>query len=80
MHPTALSNGKLFFETYVARLGDVSVVDIGAQDVNGSLREVCTAGVRYTGVDFEKAKGVDLVLNDPYSLPFDDNGMSLHSL
>lgn len=77
MHPTAMSNGKLFFDTYVARLGDVSVVDVGAQDVNGSLREVCTACARYIGVDFEEAKGVDVVLNDPYSLPFDNESVDV---
>lgn len=72
MHPSAMSNGKLFFDTYVARLVDVTVVDIGAQDVNGSLRGVCPASARYVGVDFQNARGVDVVLTAPYSLPFDD--------
>ncbi len=38
MHPTAMSNGKLFFDTYVSRLGTVKLIEIGSQDVNGSLR------------------------------------------
>jgi hypothetical protein len=37
MHRTAMCTGKLFFDTYVARLGSVTLVDVGAQDVNGSL-------------------------------------------
>jgi hypothetical protein len=37
MHALAMQNGKLFFDTYVARLNDATIVDIGAQDVNGSL-------------------------------------------
>ncbi|MGB6451968.1 MAG: class I SAM-dependent methyltransferase [Steroidobacteraceae bacterium] len=77
MHTTAMSNGKLFFDTYVAPLGDVSVVDIGAQDVNGSLRQVCPANARYVGVDFERAKGVDVVLTDPYSFPFESESIDV---
>jgi SAM-dependent methyltransferase len=77
MHRTAMSTGKLFFDTYVARLGSVTLVDVGAQDVNGSLREVCPASVRYIGVDFENGKGVDIVLKDPYSLPFDDESVDV---
>jgi len=41
--------------------------------VNGSLRTVAPAGAEYVGVDFADAKGVDVVLTDPYSLPFEDN-------
>ncbi len=77
MHPSAMTNGKLFFDTYVARLGAVTVVEIGAQDVNGSLRDVCPTSARYIGVDFAKARGVDVVLTDPYSLPFDDESVDV---
>ncbi len=71
MHPTALSNGKLFFDTYVASLGEVTIIDLGSQDVNGSLREACPANARYVGVDFAPARNVDVVLADPYALPFE---------
>jgi SAM-dependent methyltransferase len=77
MHESAMKNGKLFFDTYVARLGGVTVVDIGAQDVNGSLRQVSPAGVNYIGVDFVEANGVDVVLDDPYTLPFADNSIDV---
>jgi SAM-dependent methyltransferase len=70
MHPTAMSNGKLFFDAYVSRLGRVNLVEIGSQDFNGSLRSVCPDNVNYIGVDCEPGKGVDIVLKDPYSLPF----------
>src|SRR5260370_39370721 len=72
MHHTAMSNGKMFFDTYVARLNDVVVVEIGSQDVNGSLRQVCPPGAQYIGVDFIAGKGVDEVLTDPYHLPFEN--------
>jgi len=73
MHDTAMLNGKRFFDTYYASsMGPVTVLDIGAQDVNGSLREVCPTNGRYVAVDFVEGKGVDVVLKDPYKLPFDD--------
>ena len=71
MHPTAMAIGKHFFEAYVADLGSVTVVDVGSQDVNGTLRDVCPSEARYIGVDFAHAKGVDIVLTDPYRLPFE---------
>jgi SAM-dependent methyltransferase len=77
MHPTALMNGKRFFDTYVAPLGNVKVVDIGAQDVNGSLKSVCPPQAQYIGVDFVAAKGVDVVLTDPYHLPFESNSLDV---
>ena len=68
-----------FFSTYSKFFTDttVSVVDIGAQDVNGSLRQVCPQSFKYIGVDFQKAKGVDIVLQDPYKLPFDDESIDI---
>ena len=41
MHISALNFGKLFFETYCGAMEGAVVHDIGAQDVNGSLRDVC---------------------------------------
>ncbi|MCO5111975.1 MAG: class I SAM-dependent methyltransferase [Burkholderiaceae bacterium] len=72
MHPTAMSNGKLFFETYAAKLPQGVAIDIGAQDVNGSLRSVCPPHLQFIGVDFVQGRGVDVVLDDPYRLPFED--------
>jgi SAM-dependent methyltransferase len=73
MHPTAMSNAELFFKNYAESFCNKGrVIDIGSQDVNGSIRDVCPSGFDYIGVDFCEAKGVDVVLSDPYSLPFGD--------
>ncbi|MFG0634942.1 methyltransferase domain-containing protein [Pseudomonas sp. xss_2] len=80
MHPTAMQNGKLFFDTYLdeARASSATViVEIGAQDVNGSLREVSPAGAHYIGVDFVVGNGVDVVLTDPYCLPFESESVDV---
>jgi SAM-dependent methyltransferase len=74
MHPTAMNNCKSFFDAYseaFAKDKTTKVVEIGSQDVNGSLRSVAPNEFEYVGVDFQSAKGVDIVLDDPYSLPFD---------
>jgi SAM-dependent methyltransferase len=77
MHKSALSYGKLFFDVYAAGRDQGLVVDIGAQDVNGSLKDVCPSQLDYCGVDFVAAKGVDIVITDPYHLPFEDGSVDI---
>jgi SAM-dependent methyltransferase len=73
VHPTAMQNADSFFKCYSPNFhgADVRVIEIGSQDVNGSIRSICPANFEYVGVDFCDAKGVDVVLQDPYSLPFE---------
>lgn len=73
MHLTAMKNGEDFFNTYTATMPAGIVIDIGAQDVNGSLKSVMPSHHKYIGVDFVDGKGVDVIITDPYTLPFEDN-------
>lgn len=80
MHPSALQNCQGFFDAYAGAFiasPDIKVVEIGSQDVNGSLRETCPQAFSYTGVDFQAGKGVDIVLNDPYELPFESESFDV---
>jgi SAM-dependent methyltransferase len=78
MHPTAMENAELFFKCYSSSFEKTAhVVEIGSQDVNGSIRSVCPSQFKYTGVDFCAARGVDIVLEDPYSLPFEDESIDI---
>jgi SAM-dependent methyltransferase len=80
MHRSALMNCKSFFETYSKSFtGDkkVKIVEIGSQDVNGGLRITAPTEFEYIGVDFVAGKGVDVVLNDPYSLPFESESVDI---
>jgi len=80
MHSTAMKNCGAFFECYAAGFRDsenVQVIDIGSQDVNGSLRQVTPREFSYTGLDFQEAKNVDILLDDPYKLPLDDESVDI---
>ena len=80
MHLSAMLNCKLFFDTYGKYFlsnEEVNVIEIGSQDVNGSLRTVTPTTFKYTGVDFVEGKGVDVILNDPYKLPFESNSADI---
>jgi SAM-dependent methyltransferase len=76
MHDTAMKYGAAFFNTYL-KTKDLTIVDVGSQDVNGSLRSVAPANNLYIGVDFAEGKGVDIVIKDPYLLPFDDESVDV---
>ena len=76
MHPTAMNNAKQFFDCYGSSFVEkdgkkIKVIEIGSQDVNGTLRTVCPPEFEYVGVDFVAGKGVDVILDDPYKLPFE---------
>jgi SAM-dependent methyltransferase len=75
MHDGAMEFGKHFFDLYVENNDSIKIVDVGSQDVNGSLRSVAPEKCRYIGVDFIPGSGVDIVLKDPYSLPFEDGAI-----
>jgi SAM-dependent methyltransferase len=55
----------------------VRVVDLGSAAVNGSYRELFGDKTEYIGLDLESGPGVDMVLADPYRLPFADASIDL---
>lgn len=59
MHPSAMHNGRCFFDRYLPHVPSstpAKIIEIGAQNVNGSLRDACPATVEYVGVDFVEGK------------------------
>jgi SAM-dependent methyltransferase len=70
LHDTSRLTAEAFFECY-ASPGD-RILDVGSMNVNGSLREAAPPTASYIGVDVTPGRGVDLVLEDPYRLPFVD--------
>src|SRR4051812_46473606 len=74
MHDTAMDYGGAFVRTYLPNK-PLNIVDIGAQDFCGSLKGHMRPGDHYIGVDFDGGPNVDVVLTDPYTLPFDDESV-----
>ncbi|HTC11425.1 MAG TPA: methyltransferase domain-containing protein [Acetobacteraceae bacterium] len=75
MHPSAMDLGCQLFQTRVA--GVRRVLDIGSRDLNGSLRDVPPPDIAYVGIDIERGKGGDMVLDDPYRYPFADGAFDM---
>lgn len=71
MHPSAIQGAKDFFQRFQGEFENPTIVEIGSQNVNGSLRDVAPPS-KYIGLDFQKANGVDIVLENPYKFPIED--------
>ena len=60
------------FAEYAKTVPEGSVCcDLGSGDYNGCLRPLFSHCL-YTGVDQEKMKNVDVVMEDPFKIPFED--------
>lgn len=58
-------------DTYIQAFSELTIIDIGSCDVNGSYRPIFERpGWNYIGVDLAQGKNVDVVLDSPYQLPF----------
>lgn len=82
MHASSLWNIRVCLATYgVDRLAGIErprVLDVGSSDVNGSYRNLFAArDVDYIGADLNEGRGVDVLLSDPYKLPFEAASMDL---
>ena len=75
MHDTALLAGKLFAETYGKPL--MVVLDIGGQDVNGSLKSFFVDTMKYISVDIESHDSVDVVIKPGEILPFETGSIDI---
>lgn len=71
MHDTAYEHARLFFELYWCPEFR-QIVELGSQDVNGTLRDHCPPGARYLGLDMATGRGVDLVVQPGGGLPLAD--------
>jgi len=70
MHDTAFAIGSKFFQLY-SPPHPFTVVEIGSQDVNGTLRSALPARARYIGIDAAAGKNVDVAASGA-ALPLGD--------
>lgn len=76
MHNSSLENMQRCIDWYCPG-GPIDVADLGSSDVNGSYRDFFGEHGSYTGIDLAPGPGVDIVLEDPNTLPFDDEKFDL---
>jgi hypothetical protein len=76
MHDTALKIGGLVMRTYCPAK-NARILDVGAQDMNGSLRDVAPKDADYIGLDHEAGKGVDIVVEADQPWPVEDDHFDL---
>lgn len=71
MHDTAYQIGGLVMDTYLPATASVRILEIGAQNVNGTLRDHAPRTADYVGIDFEAGDGVDVVVTglDDWTVP-----------
>ena len=62
MHDTAYQIGGLVMDTYLPLL-PARILEIGAMNVNGTLRDHSPRNAEYIGLDFEGGDGVDAVVS-----------------
>ena len=75
MHLTALDSFLSFKKTYLSKFGNdkIKIVEIGSMAVNSSIKNTLDSNMEYIGADIQKGKNVDVVLENPYKFPFQDN-------
>ncbi|OXJ15735.1 methyltransferase domain-containing protein [Burkholderia sp. HI2500] len=61
MHDTAYKIGGLVMGTYLPSISS-KILEIGAQNINGTLRDHSPRNAEYVGLDFEAGVGVDIVI------------------
>lgn len=83
MHPSSIENMLECRRRYFPKGredsgGRLTVLDVGAADVNGSYRDIFGAPrFEYVGADLAAGAGVSVVMTDPDSIPLEDASFDL---
>ena len=78
MHISALNSFLDFKKNYLKdKNSEIKIVEIGSQSINESIKNHLDKNHNYTGVDIVKGNNVDIVLDDPYKLPFEKDSIDV---
>lgn len=77
MHQSALKSFIDFKKTYLDIIPrkKISLVEIGSMAVNSSIKSNLNENINYTGLDISNGDNVDIVLEDPYKLPYENESI-----
>jgi len=79
MHDSSKQSFKVFLDVYIkdASGAQISALEVGSRDVNGSVLDQNRVDIDWKSVDIAPGLGVTHVLEDPYVYPFNDNTFDL---
>lgn len=83
MHQSSLENMQACYERYIKSYAwpgraTISVLDVGGANVNGSYSDIFSGSeFAYQSADIEANAHVDIVLDSPYELPFEDESIDI---
>ncbi len=79
MHLTALESFLSFKKTYLNKISEnkLKIIEIGSQSVNATIKNNIDSNMEYIGLDINKGDNVDVVLDNPYKFPFNDNSVDV---
>ena len=80
MHSSALESFLDFQKTYLNSLkskNSIKVAEIGSYNYNSGIKKNIFNELEYIGVDIQKGPNVDIVLDNPYKFPFEDNSIDV---
>ena len=77
MHTSAFNSFLDFKKIYLEKISraEIKLIEIGSQKINSTIKNSLDDKVKYTGVDICKGENVDIVLTDPYKLPFETDSI-----
>ena len=80
MHDTSFENLELFINNYFHNAVDLKVVDVGSRLKTPEKKlkwKTILENLDYVGVDLVSGDNVDVVLENPYKYPFDDESVDI---
>lgn len=66
MHPSSYNTMQSIINQYLDKSTNLSILDVGSFDVNGTYRPLMSPNWTYTGLDIVPGKNVDIVARTPY--------------
>ena len=76
MHDFAYRIGELVMRTY-SDLPNAKILEVGALNINGCLRDAATSTTHYAGLDLEAGPSVDFVITPGHDFPVEDDSFDL---
>jgi hypothetical protein len=77
VHKTALEHGRLFFESYLGTQKTLQSSTSAPWSSTVRYDRLLQKNASTSAFDFEHGKGVDVLLTDPYRLPFEENSVDI---